>query len=165
MAQRSLSSTGFTPTPVADAVGIVDNTHMSLQGSGVLDHLNVSEIWIGGQAVASSVMLMVFARNGGAAGTPVLTGTNGKDAALQDINVAGVQRGYMSATTDPQRSATLGLLNMTFNAFGGIARWQCPQGKEISIIGSTASLGDASLSQFTGGTSVAVGAHVIYEPA
>jgi hypothetical protein len=137
---------------------------MSLQGSGALDHLEVSEIQIGGQAAASSVMLMVFARHSTFGLTPTL-GTNGKDAALQDPNVAGTARGYMSAATDPQRSATLGLLSLSFNAFGGIVKWFAQQGKPISIIGNTASLGEAGLSQFTGGTTAAIGAHIIYEAA
>jgi hypothetical protein len=136
---------------------------MSLQGSTGTERLLVSEIWIGGQAVASAVNIMVFARHSTFGLTPTL-GTNGKDAVLDASSATGTARGYMSAVTDPQRSATLGLLNMSFNAFGGIARWQCPQGKEIAILGNTASLGEAGLSAFTGGNVGAVGAHIIYEP-
>ncbi len=68
-----------------------------------------------------------------------------------------------SATTDPQRSSTLKLLNIGFNAFGGIYRWVAAPGEEISIVGNTASLGEVSLSAFTGGTPGAMGSHIIYE--
>jgi hypothetical protein len=161
MATRALTSPTFSPTSIADAAALLDNQHMSLQGSGALDRLEVSEIYLGGQAAASSPMLMVFARHSTFGLTPTL-GTNGKDAAHQDPNVAGTARGYMSAATDPQRSTTLGLLSLTFNAFGGVVKWFA-QGKPISIIGNTASLGEAGLSQFTGGTTAAIGGHIIYE--
>ena len=164
MAQRALTSPTFSPTSIADTSALLDNQHMSVQGSGALDHLEVSEIQIGGQATASAVMLMVFARHSTFGLTPTL-GTNGKDAAFQDPNVACTARGYMSAATDPERSATLGLLSLSFNAFGGIVKWFCQQGKPISIIGNTASLGEAGLSQFTGGSTQAIGAHIIYEAA
>ena len=163
MAQRSLNSATFTPTATADTTALVDNTHMSIQGNSGTQRVSVSEIWIGGQAVASAVNIMVFARHSTFGLTPTL-GTNGKDAVLDPSAPAGTAQGYMSAATDPQRSATLGLLNMTFNAFGGIARWQPAVGKEIWILGNTASLGEAGLSAFTGGNVGAVGAHIIYEP-
>ena len=70
-----------------------------------------------------------------------------------------------AATNKPQRSATLGgLLNLSFNAFGGIVRWVAAPGEEISMVGNTASLGEVSLSAFTGGTAGLLGAHMIYEP-
>ncbi len=44
-------------------------------------------------------------------------------------------------------------------------RWVAAPGEEPSTIGNTASLGEVSLSAFTGGTAGLTGAHVIYEPA
>ena len=164
MAQRSVNVATWSPAAKADATNFVDTEHISIKGSGALDRLNVSEIWIGGQATSSSVMIMVFAAHS-TVGVTLSLGTGAKDAALQDVNVAGTARGYNTSTTKPQRSTTLGYLNLSFNSFGGIARWQAPQGKEISIIGNTASLGEAGLSQFTGGTTAAIGSHIIYEPA
>ena len=48
---------------------------------------------------------------------------------------------------------------------GGIVRWVAAPGEEPSTIGNTASLGEVSLSAFTGGTAGLTGAHIIYEPA
>ena len=70
-----------------------------------------------------------------------------------------------AATTKPQRSATLHLLHLSFNAYGGIVRWVARPGEEISIVGNTASLGEASLSCLNAGTPGAMSAHILYELA
>jgi hypothetical protein len=60
---------------------------------------------------------------------------------------------------------TLGLLNLSFNAFGGIVRWAAPDEHGVlRMLGNTASLGELSLSAYTGGTPGLMGAHIIYEP-
>ncbi len=72
---------------------------------------------------------------------------------------------FTQSTTKPQRSATLGLLDLSFNAFGGIVRWVAyDQSEQLWILGNTASFGEISLSAFTGGSPGAIGAHIIYEP-
>ena len=69
-----------------------------------------------------------------------------------------------TTTTDPQRSATLGhVLNLSFNAFGGIVRWLAAPGEEIAMIGLAADTGSVALSAFTGGTPGALGSHIIFE--
>ena len=55
-------------------------------------------------------------------------------------------------------------MNFSYNAFGGIVRYNFEQGQEFSILGNTASLGEASLSAFTGGTPGLTGAHILFEP-
>ena len=67
-------------------------------------------------------------------------------------------------TTKPQRSTTLHLLNCSLNAFGGVYFWRANKWDECpTVLGNTVSLGEASLSAFTGGTPGAIGAHMIYE--
>jgi hypothetical protein len=77
--------------------------------------------------------------------------------------LAAVPVSFVASTTKPQRSATLGLLNLSYNAFGGIVRWLAAPGEEIGVLGNTASLGEVSLSAYTGGTPGLTGAHIIYE--
>ena len=67
------------------------------------------------------------------------------------------------ATTKPQRSATLHLLDLSFNAYGGIVRWVASPDEVISVVGNSASLGEVSLSAFTGGTTGAMSGHTLYE--
>ena len=71
--------------------------------------------------------------------------------------------GNTTTGTVPQRSATLHLLHLSFNAYGGIVRWVARPGEEPSVVGNTASLGEASLSAFTGGTTGQISSHVLYE--
>ena len=165
MSLRTLSITTFTPTATADTVALVDATHLSLQGSTGTERLAINEIQMGGQANVTSPSILVFARHSTFGLTPSL-GAGCKDAVADASSAAGTARGYNTAATDPQRSATLGLLNLTFNAFGGIVKWFSSNvpGKDIAIVGNTASLGEAGLSCFTGGTVGAMGGHIIYEP-
>jgi formylmethanofuran dehydrogenase subunit A len=106
---------------------------------------------------------MVLARDSTVAAT-VTAGTT-RNAALDGSAVAPGTLAVVGhiATTKPQRSATLHLLHLSFNAYGGIARWQARYGEEITVVGNTASLGEVSLSAFTGGTTGATSGHVLYE--
>jgi hypothetical protein len=63
----------------------------------------------------------------------------------------------VAATTDPK-------LELNLNAFGGIIWWNAAPTQQWSILGNTASLGESSLSAFTGGTVGAISAHILYEP-
>jgi hypothetical protein len=101
----------------------------------------------------------------------VATGSLTADTTLNDAPLDAATAALSSAvaafnkaaTNKPQRSSTLHLLNLSFNAFGGIVRWVAAPGEEISMVGNTASLGELSLSAFTGGTTGLLGAHMIYE--
>jgi hypothetical protein len=166
MAKRSLSNSGLTPTATADTTAILDSTHLGvIQGGSSTQRVNILEVQMGGQAGASSPSLMVLARDSTVAAT-VTHGTGSRDAALDAATAALAAPPVVgnAHTTDPQRSSTLHLLQLAFNAFGGIIRWVAAPGEEISIVGNTASLGEVSLSAFTGGTTGAMSSHIIYEP-
>jgi hypothetical protein len=140
---------------------------MSLQGSTSTERIVVQEIFAGGQAPsASSPTYLVFARHSIFGAGTISLAAGSKDAATDGSGATGTARGYTAVvTTKPQRSATLGLLNCTLNAFGGNFKWfpsNIP-GKDISIVGNTQPLGEAGLSAFTGGTVGACGAHILYE--
>lgn len=168
MAKRIVAVTTQTPTATADTANLVDATYPFLiQGGTATQRSNILEVYLGGQAGASTPTFMLLARD-----STVATGTNtngaGQTDAALDASTAALTAppvvGNSNATTKPQRSSTLHLLNLSFNAFGGIVRWVAAPGEEISVIGNTASLGECSLSAFTGGTAGLLGAHMIYEP-
>lgn len=166
MAKRSVSITTITPTATADTTNLVDATYPFLcQGGSSTQRINYIEVYMGGQAGSSTPTLMVLARDSTVCATNSL-GTGQKDAAL-DASTAALSAAPLTGntnTTKPQRSSTLGLLNLSFNCFGGIVRWVAAPGEEPNTIGNTASLGEVSLSAFTGGTAGALGAHMVYEP-
>lgn len=166
MAKRSVSITTITPTATADTTNLVDATYPCIvQGGSSTQRVHLDEIFMGGQAAASAPTIMVLSRDSTVAATNSL-GTGQTDAALDPATAALAAPPLTgnTNTTKPQRSATLHLLNFSFNAFGGVVLWQAAPGQGPSVLGNTASLGEVSLSAFTGGTPGAMGAHVIYEP-
>jgi hypothetical protein len=165
MARYSANWTSITPTATADTTNLTDSTYpLILQGGNSTMRLAINEVYIGGEAAASSSpTIMVLARDSTVAATvtlaPVrLAATDGATVAPATLAVAG-----NVATTKPQRSSTLHLLHLSFNAYGGIARWQARYGEEITVVGNTASLGEVSLSAYTGGTPGANSGHVLFE--
>jgi hypothetical protein len=166
MAKRVVQQTTITPTATAATTNLVDNTYpFVVQGGSATQKINISEVMETGQAGASSPTLMLLARDvvvavTAAAGTHTDTPLDSTTAALAAPAVVG--SGFSG--TKPQRSPTLILLNLAFNAFGGIVRWVAAPGSEISSVGNAINLGEVSLSAFTGGTPGLLGSHLIYEP-
>lgn len=138
-------------------------------GSAAGNGLNVIEIYEGGQATASAVNIMMFARDSTLSAIPTALAAPASDGPLDSRTAAaqiasGVTNNF--AGTAPQRSATTtsARLNLSFNAFGGIVRWVAAPGEEWGITGVTASISESSLSAFTGGSVGLMGAHIVYEP-
>ena len=165
MALRSFNVATFTPVAVADTANFTDAGYMGLMGGSTTQRLRVEEIYMGGQAGASSPSLMLLSRDSTVQATPTALGAGSSDAALDPSTaaLAAPPVSFIASTTKPQRAATLHLLNLSYNAFGGIVRWAASPLEQISLLGNTASLGELSLSAFTGGTPGLTGAHIIYE--
>lgn len=165
MAKRAMTNSGITPTGTADAAALLDNTFLGcLLGASATQRTNVSLVHIGGLASSTAPTPIVLARDSTIAVT-LVAGTGFRDAPL-DPETAALAAPVVvgnSAATDPQRSATLHLLELALNAYGGIAKWECAPGSEISMVGATASIGQMSLSAFTGGTPGLVSSNLIYE--
>jgi hypothetical protein len=166
MAKRSLSCATVTTAATADTTNLANTSYLGLiQGGSSTQRINVLEVMMGGQSASTSQpQIMLLSRDSTVGATVVAGGTT--DAAM-DASTAALAAAPVtgnSATTLPQRSSTLHLLNFSFNAYGGMARWLAKDGEEVSIIGNTASLGEVSLSAFTGTTAGAIGGHIVYEP-
>lgn len=165
MAKWSFSNSSWTPTAVADTATMTANGACFLQGGSSTQRLDVFEVMLTGVAGSSTPALMEVSRDSTVGVTAITLGTNGKNAALDPATaaLAAAQVAGWSATTMPQRSSTLNLLTLGFNAFGGIVRWQCPPFGELKILGNTQPLGEISLSAFTGGTPGLMQDHILYE--
>jgi hypothetical protein len=167
MAKRSVSVVQQTQTAFADANGMTDSNYpFYVKGGSGTQRVKISEIKITGLSQANAPCVILGARDSTVAGTPA-AGTvfdailDASGEAVANVVVVG-----NSATTDPQRSATLHLIDMSMNLFGGIFRWWVPDGSEVVVLGNTASLGEFSVStqSIITGTAVLSG-HLIYEPA
>lgn len=164
MARYSVSSHSATVAAVADTAVFTDNQYpFFLQGGSATMQLRVSEVQAGGESTSSAVTILVFGRDSTVGATGISGGFN---AALDGAATAPGTLAVFGrvSTTKPQRSATLGhLITHSFNAFGGLVRWQARQGEEITTVGASASLGEVSYSAFTGSAAGIVSAHAIYE--
>ncbi len=169
MGMRSVSHRGMTPTATADTTDLVDSTYpWALQGTSSTQRTVISEVYMGGQATVSSPTKMCLGRD-----SQIATGGLTADVTLNDAALGAAMAAIASpvaafniaATNKPRRSVTLGcLINLSLNAFGGIVRWVAPDHRSyISMVGNTASLGEISVSAFTGGTAGLVGGHMHYE--
>jgi hypothetical protein len=168
MARYSISFASISPTATADTTNLVDSTYaMAVNGGNGTMELKYNEVYIGGEGASSAApTIWVFGRD-----SQVGTGTIGAGtlrSALLDASATApgtiMTFGQTFATNKPQRSSTLGhLLALSMNAYGGITRWVARQGEEVKSVGNTASLGEMSLSAFTGGTPGACSGHVVFE--
>lgn len=167
MAKRSFSNISWTPTPVADTSSMTGSGYMGLMGGSATQKLTIFEVFMGGAAGSAAPMLMTLARDSTVNITPTALGAGQKDAAFDPSTaaLAAPAVSFVTSATQPQRSSTLGLLAIPFNAFGGIVRWLAAPGEEIGVLGNTASLGEVTLSMYTGGTAGLMGSHLIYEPS
>jgi len=157
-------------TGVADGSVLTSGTYLAIVGGTTTQLSFVEEIYMGGQAASTAPMIMLLARDSSAGATPtalVNTTSNSNGPVHPSAGVLTTPPiGFIAATTQPTRSnvVTLGKKNFTFNAFGGIVRANYANTQDrFGILGNAASLGEMSLSSYTGSTSASIGAHILYE--
>ena len=153
----------------ADATALTASTYMALAGGTTTQVNKVDEIYMGGQGTASAIHIMLLGRNSTVVATPTALATPNSNGLLDASGgvLTSPAVGAITGGTQAQRatSVTLGKLNFTFNGFGGIVRANYANTSDrFGLLGSAASLGELSLSSFTGSTaSSPIGAHLIYE--
>lgn len=166
MGKRSFSATTYTPTATADTTNLANATYQALGANSALIGLNVIEIYIGGEASASSINLQQFARDSTLGGSLTALAAPNSDGPMVGFGAAAIALSFVAAGTNPQRSAsiTAARLILALNAFGGIVRWVAAPGEEWGIFGVTVNISESSLSCFTGGSAGLIGSHIVYEP-
>ena len=162
MARYSGTWTGITAAAVADTTTFTAGQAPGFLRSGAATQmLRVNEVYIGGEDTASTPTTMILARTSTISVGALSVGNNALTDATSTAPGTTAAWGSTAATTFPQRSATLYLLDLSLNTYGGIARWQARYGEEITAYGNTASLGEMVLSSKTG-TGKSSG-HILYE--
>jgi len=164
MPRWSTTATAWTAVATADTTSLADNNFHAVQGGSTTQRLNVWEVKVGGLHTSALAAYTVLARDSTVAQT--LTGGQARNAALDPATaaLAAPQTADTSSSgTQPARSATLYLLDLGFNAFGGLIRLQLPPEGPIMMLGNAASFGEVSISNFTGGGSPVISSHIIYE--
>ena len=167
MARYSLGSSSCTTTSggVASGTTLTSSGYpFFLQGGSATQQLKINEIQAGGEATAASAVQILRLGRDSVVGVTAITGCF--NAAMDaTVTAPGTLPTYgNAATTNPTRSTTVGmLLAHSFNAYGGLVRWQARQGEEITVISATQPLGEVSYSPFTGNVAGPVSSHCIYE--
>lgn len=170
MAKRSFSAASYTPTATGDTASTLANGTYQAIGATSTTGLNVMEIYIGGQASASSINISQFAREHVLGATLTALAAPNSDGPMNTLHSPTQSQdgsvSYVAATTPPQRSAltTSPRLTLSLNAFGGIVRWVAAPGEEWGIAGVTVDISESCLSCYTGGSAGLIGSHIIYEP-
>ena len=77
----------FTPVAVADTAAFTDAGYMGLMGGTTTQRVDVSEVYMGGQATSSAPSIMILARDSTVQGTPTALGTANSNAALDPSTV------------------------------------------------------------------------------
>lgn len=156
-----------TWTPTAQADGVLTGAYHALVPGSSTQLINLIEVYMGGQAGASSVNAMTLARSSTLGITPTaLSAPNsqgpmhGSSAALAAPSVT-----YVAASTAPNRSpgVTIARMNLSFNAFGGIVRWVAAPAEEWSLYGTAVNVSESVLSAQNLGTAGLMGSHMIFE--
>jgi hypothetical protein len=168
MSLRTFAFTTWTPTNTADTTNMGNATYMAFRGGNASQRWAIEEIYMGGQASASSINDMVLAQHSQVASAPTALAAPASDLAVDSsaATLSVVIVPFTAATTGGQRKAGAYYLTPSFNSFGGIVRLNYSNTQaRIFGLGNTQPFGEMSLSAKNDtGTSGAISAHIIYEP-
>lgn len=168
MAKWAFTLGTWTPVAVADATNYTDGGYCAILGGSATQMIKIDGVFMGGHATVSSPTIMLLARDStiGATITALATPNSAGPLHVHTVALAAVPLCFIATTTKPQRatSITLGKINMSFNAFGGLFRWEAAPGAEWWQYGTATSVGETSLSAFTGGTPGLMGSTIQFEP-
>jgi hypothetical protein len=157
MAKWSLNVPAFTPAVgTSDAVvigGTTGSGFVGLLGGSTTQYVQVYEMEEQGLATtAGGANIMIWARASTlTASASTLASPNAIGPLDPNTGIASSPTvGIVAGASGPYRSASaaLGKLNMAFNSFGGILRWQAAPGCEWGILGNTAPSGESDLTPF-----------------
>jgi hypothetical protein len=168
MAKRLFQQASWSPAATADTTALITANFMSLGAANATQLLKVIEIYLGGQASASTIEIMQFARDSTLVASATALAAPNSDGPMSTFTgpLSTVPIAAIAGGTLPQRSAltTAARLCLNFNSFGGIVRWVAAPGEEWDIYGISVSVSESSLSNYTGGGTGQIGAHIVYEP-
>jgi hypothetical protein len=164
MAKYALTFTGQATVATNDTAALTTLKYSALGGNSGTMQLKIYEVQVGGESSSAAVQQYIFARDTTVAATS-LTSVGLTNALIDATATAPGTLALFSnsSTTFPQRSATAHLIQHSFNAFGGLCRWQARQGEELTCVGNTQPLGEFSYSGGPATVAGQVSGHIHYE--
>jgi len=165
MARYSLNVLSQTPAVTAGGGTATTVKYMGLLGGTSTQYLRVNEVQAGGEATSGAVIIYRMARASTNSATNSLSA--GATNTLMDAvstAPATAPAAFNTSTSPGVISASLVVIRHSFNAYGGLVRWQARQGEEITAYGTAVNLGELDYLGDTGcSTSATISAHIIYE--
>lgn len=146
----------------ADASNKTDGKYHAVQGDSTTRMLRIVEIGLFGEATSAALALMKLARDS-TVGATLSNGSGTAIAALSSGAPTVRATTFDTATTKPQSSASLHLLQLSLQAFGGAIRWVAAPGEEIYQVGNAVNVGETSLDAFTGSGTPSISSHLVFE--
>lgn len=146
----------------ADASNKTDGKYHAIIGDSTTRMLRITEVMVSGEAAAAALALMKLARDS-TVGATLSNGAGAAIAALSSGAPTVRATTFDTATTKPQSSATLHLLQLSLQAFGGVIRWVAAPGQEIYQVGNAVNVGETSLDAFTGSGTPTISSHIHFE--
>jgi len=169
MAKRIITNVAQTWAPTANNVAATQ--FIATKGGSTTQVIDWLEMLLSGMATSSIPMSIQVAYSSTLGLTPSAIALPNADGPMlvNATALANVVVAYTAAATGPtpNAAATLPRMNLGFNAFGGILRWNAAPTQQWTMVGNavnggeTVLLADSSAGQSGSG---ALNAHVIYEP-
>lgn len=151
---------GWTPAGIADNAQASNNNYHALKTWAATGVARIIEVFIGGEATSSTVNRMAH-RRALNANTP----TNVAPMYTGGVSIQGAANAqqYVVATGGPFATNLPNghLLNLAFNAFGGVVRWVAAPGEELYQFGTANNNSETFLASISG-TGI-VSDHIIFE--
>ena len=121
MARYNASWSGITAAAVADTTTFTAGQAPGfLRCGGATQQHKINEVYIGGEDTASTPTSMILARTSTISVGALSVGNLALADFLSTAPGTAPSWGSTAATTFPQRSSTLYLLNLSLNTYGGI---------------------------------------------
>lgn len=162
MARYLLTSRSITTGSGSADAATITGSLFYVSSSAATMQGKINEVQAGGEATSGAVQILKLARDSTNAATPTAGGASLVLADIMATAPATVVTFGQTATTLPTRSVNH-LLAHSFNAYGGLVRWQARQGEEITFATATAGSSEISYSAYTGNATAPVSSHCILE--
>jgi hypothetical protein len=154
-----------TGSGTADNASLTTLQYGAISGSSGTMQLKINEVQCGGEATAASAVQIMALRRDSTVAATSLTSVGMSQILIDGTGTATASPFLISntATTKPVPLSNGSILRQSFNAYGGLVRWQARQGEELTTIGQSANFGELSYSSGTGNVTAPVSWHILLE--
>lgn len=170
MAKRTFAFLNLSWTAQALSAALTSTTYAAIKGGSTTQLIDILEIYMNGLAAASTIGAFLLCRVSTIATTETALAAPHSDGPNHPATaaLAAPPVTFVAATAGPfaSNSTADGKITLGQNLFGGIVKYTSSPTQQFSVLGSTASLGEAVIlnASGAGGVTGSANGHMIYEP-